>query len=74
MSGGIGGDTGFTSAMKSEHIRDAEPMIPIDSDPMIQPGRKEVKSEDISPHDLAKQIADQRAQVDEEIDNNRPFL
>lgn len=71
---GGGGISSAQSAMISEHIRDANPTIPITSDPNIQPTRKEVKKDTISAAELAKQMAEQREQFEEKVEENRPFL
>ena len=62
------------SAMISEHIKDADPLVPITSDPHIQTGRKEVKKEGLSAGELAKQMAEQREQIEEKLEESRPFV
>ena len=74
---GSGMDAGMSdaqSAMISEHIRGAEPTIPITTDPNIQPTRKEVKKDAVSAAELAKQMAEQREQYDEKVEEGRPFI
>ena len=73
-SSGIGGDDGFMNAMTSEHIRDADPIVQVTSDPMVQQGRKEVKTDNVSAKDLAKQMEAQREQIDEKVEEGRPFM
>lgn len=69
-----GGISSAQAAMISEHIKGAEPLIPITSDTFVQPGRKEVKKEGLSAGELAKQMAEQREQFEDKLEENRPFM
>ncbi len=69
---GPGGVSAAQAALTSEHIREAEPLIPITSDPHVQTVRKEVKQEGMSAAELAKQMEEQREQIDEKLQENRP--
>ncbi|KKL16206.1 hypothetical protein LCGC14_2497900 [marine sediment metagenome] len=71
---GVGEISAAQAAMVSEHIREAEPLIPITSEPYVQSGRKEVKKEGLSAAELAKQMADQREVFEEKLEQNRPFM
>ncbi len=57
----------------SEHIRDAAPSIEISSEPLVPPGRKEVKKDGVSAAERAKQMLAQREQLEEKLEENRPF-
>lgn len=70
-------ETGMSAAhtaMINEHIKDSGSRIPISSEPLVQPSRKEVKTDAVSPAELAKQMVEQRERHDEEIEDNRPFI
>ncbi len=69
---GLGEISSAQAAMVSEHIREADSLIPITSEP-VQPGRNEVVKEGMSAAELAKQMAEQREAFDEKLDQNRPF-
>ncbi len=69
---GLGEISSAQAAIVSEHIREADPLIPITSEE-IQPGRKEVVKEGLSAAELAKQMAEQRETFDENLEQNRPF-
>ena len=69
-----GGVSSAQASMITEHIKGAEPLIPITSDTFVQPGRKEVKKEGLSAGELAKQMAAQREQFEDKLEENRPFL
>ncbi len=87
-SGINGGDSGMADAIQvpgagispaqaaiiSEHIKGAEPLVPITSDTFVQPGRKEVKKEGLSAGELAKQMEEQREQFEDKLEENRPFM
>jgi len=64
--------TAAQAAMIQEHIR--QPELSVTSDPLVQPSRKEVKTECVSAVELAKKMNEQREQLDEKIEENRPFI
>lgn len=72
--GGSGAVSASQAAMISEHIKGSEPTVPITSDPYVKKSRKEVTKEGPSAAELAKQMAEQREHIEEELEENRPFI
>ena len=73
-SGGVGGASGAHAAMVTEHIKDAEPLIPITSEQPKKKPHAGVKSDGPSAAELAKQMAKQREEFEEKIEDSRPFI
>ncbi len=77
ISGGSGIiGTGAQAAIAQQHIRQPEPLVSIESQPVqpVQPAPREVKGDGPTPKELARQMEEQREQFDERTEQNRPFL
>lgn len=59
------GDSPMQQALARQHIKSGEP---------TQVTKTIVKKDTVSPSELAKQMADQRKQLDESEEQNRPFI
>ena len=71
VESGIGQMSPVEASMVKEHIRESSSDIQREA---IKPVRKEVKNENISPTELAKQIAQQREALDEKLEEAKPFI